>query len=124
MVAEAVEEVLDEVPGNTARARRREGGLEDEVAPAAQIERHPGERLVHRDGGVGEPGDPSPVADRLGKSRPEDDPDILNGVVGVHREIAGRADGKIYPPVPGERHEHVVEERYPGLDGSGPGSIE
>ena len=47
-----------------------------------------GERLVHRHRRVAEPGDPGPVAERLGERRAEDQRDVLDRVVLVDVEVA------------------------------------
>jgi len=46
---------------------------------------------------------------------PEDDADILDGVMGVHVGVAGGGDGEIEAAVAAERVEHVVEEEHAGL---------
>ena len=80
-------------PGPPARTFLRRRGI-----PAAYIECHPGERLVHRDGGIGKPGDPASISDRFGKCHSKDNPDILNSVVGIHRKVPDRPDADIILP--------------------------
>ena len=53
---------------------------------------------------------PRLVADRLGKGLAEHDPDILDGMVVIDMQVAGRLHLQVDQRVAGERRQHMVEE--------------
>ena len=67
--------------------------------------------------GVAEAPDPGPVAEGLGERRAEDERHVLDGVVLVDLEVAGRLDGQIEQAVVGERRQEVVVEADTRRDG-------
>ena len=96
----------------------------DEVRPAGDVDDGLDEALVERDGGVAEAGDAALVAEGLAQRLAEDDGDVLDGVVDVDLDVAGRPDGEVDERVLGQRAQHVVVERHPGLDVGLAGAVE
>jgi hypothetical protein len=86
------------------------------VRAARDVHHDRGDGLVERHLSVGEPSDAAPVTQRLVERLPEDDGDVLDGVVVVDVEVAVAVDGEIEQAVFGERVEHVVEEADAGVD--------
>ena len=82
------------------------------------------QRLVERHGGVAEAGDAALVAQRLAHGLPEDDRDVLDGVVRVDVGVALGAHGEVDERVLGEREQHVVVERHAGADLAAAGAVE
>ena len=60
-----------------------------------EIDRRFAERLVHRHGGESVAHDAAPVAQRLVERLAEHEPHVLNRVVVVHVDVAGRLDVQI-----------------------------
>ena len=81
------------------------------MRPAAEIDRRDRERLVHRHHEVAGAVDAAAVAERLRHRLAERDAEILDGVVLVDVEIAGRLHRQVEPAVRREQLQHVVEER-------------
>ena len=65
---------------------------------------------------LAEPGDPGPVAERLGERRAEHEGDVLDRVVLVDLEVAVGVDRQVEQAVVGERAEEVVVEPDAGVD--------
>ena len=65
---------------------------------------------------MAEPGDPGPVAERLGERRAEDEGDVLDRVVLVDLEVAVGVDRQVEQAVVGERAQEVVVEADAGVD--------
>ena len=72
--------------------------------------------LVHRHGRVAEAADPGPVAERRGERGSQDERDVLDGVVVVDLEVAGRPDLEVQERVVGERGQEVIVEADAGRD--------
>ena len=80
------------------------------IRTAADVDDRMGERLVHRDRALAEPGDPGSIAERLGERRAEDERDVLDRVVLVDLEVAVGADGEIEQAMVREGAEQVIVE--------------
>jgi hypothetical protein len=65
---------------------------------------------------VAEPDDPLLFAERLLEGLAEGDPDVLDGVVGIHVQVALAPDVEVEAGVGGEGGQHVVEEADAGAD--------
>jgi hypothetical protein len=98
--------------------------LVDGVGASGDVDDGLDERLVERDGGVAEPGDAALVAECLAHGLPEDDRDVLDGVVGVDMGVAVGLHGEVDERVLRERQEHVVVERDAGADVTAAGAVE
>ena len=90
--------------------------VDDGVRPPREVQGSR-ERLVHRHRCVAEPPDAGPVAERLGEGRAQHERDVLDRVVLVHVEVAGRLDLEVEQGVMGERSEQVVVEADARADG-------
>ena len=113
---ERFERVLDELERQAAGPFAAERQVDDGIRTAADVDDRVGERLVHRDRALPEPGDPGSIAERLGERRAEDEGDVLDRVVLVDLEVAVGADGQIEQAVVGERAEQVVVEPDARID--------
>ena len=113
---ERFERVLDELERQAADPLAAERQVDHGVRTAADVDDRVGERLVHRDRALPEPGDPGSIAERLGERRAEDERDVLDRVVLVDLEVAVGADGEVEQAVVGERAEQVVVEADAGVD--------
>ena len=89
--------------------------------PAAEIDHAPCQAFIHRHVGLAGEGVPRVearavatdalfVAQRLEEGLAEGDAAILDRVVRVHRQITAASERQIHDRVPGEEHQHVVEE--------------
>ena len=107
---ERFERVLDELERQAAGPFAAERQVDHGIRAAADVDDRVGERLVHRDRALPEPGDPGSIAERLGERRAEDEGDVLDRVVLVDLEVAVGADGEVEQAVVGERAEQVVVE--------------
>ena len=94
------------------------------VAAPAEVDDHEHKRLVHRHHRVAEAGDPAPLAERLVERLPEAEPDVLDEVVRVAVDVAGRLQREVEACVLGERLEHVVEHPDAGRDLVRAGAVE
>ena len=86
------------------------------VRPAAEIDGHDGQRLVHRHHEVAGAVDALAVAERLQHGFAEHDADVLDGVVLIDVEVAVGLQRQVEAAVPGEQLQHVVEEADAGGD--------
>ena len=122
---ERLEGMLDELERQPADALAAERQVDHRVRPATDIDDGRGDRLVHRarrrrrTGGCPAR---SPSASR--ERRPEDERDVLDGVVLVDLEVAVRLDREVEEAVVRERAQEVVVEADPGVDGRVAGAVE
>ena len=91
---------------------------------AADVDDRRGDRFVHRHGAVAEAADARTIAQCLRERGPEDERDVLDGVVLVDLEVAVGLDREIEQPVVRERAQEVVVEPDPGVDGGVAGAVE
>ena len=126
---EALEEVVHQLGLQIAdRAARFTFEIDDGVRPAAEIDGRDGQRLVHRHHEVAGAVDaalrsPSACEHRLA----ERDAEVLDGVVLIDVEIAGRLQRQVEAAVPREQLQHVIEEADAGArrrSGRWPSSVE
>ena len=108
----------------SAPARSGRATVVTEVGAARAVHRHLHERLVERQRDRGEAADARLVAERGRERLPEHDPGVLDRVVGVDLEVAGRLQIEVETTMPAELGEHVVEERQPGRYGDPPAAVE
>ena len=97
--------------GSPSGQHLAEGQVDGGVGAAGQVEGDLDQRLVERVHAAGEATDAGLVAERLLERLPEDDADVLDGVVAVDVEVAGGLHGEVEAAVAAELVEHVVEER-------------
>ena len=84
--------------------------------PPAEVDGHPRQRIVHRDDRRAESSQPLLVAQRLAEGLSQHQADILNHVVIVDLQVPPGRDLEIEKRMPGQRFEHVVDERHTGSD--------
>ena len=113
---EALEEVLHELRLEIAHPGDLELQIDHRVRPPAKIDGGDSERLVHRHHEVPGAIDAAAGAERLSDRLAERDPDVLDGVVLVHVEIAVRLQREIERAVARHQLQHVIEEADPGGD--------
>ena len=113
---EGAKELLEQLGVDLAQALPREAHVPGQKGPAGEVHRGVRERLVHRHRGLAEAADAALVPDRLGEGAAQHDADVLGGVVAVDVQVARRPNREVEQAVPGERHEHVVEEADPAVD--------
>src|SRR4051812_2091831 len=106
------------VEGGTAERRRfrRQVDLVSQIRPARKIEGHVDQRLVERYCDGREAADAGLVAQRVAQHLTEQDPDVLDGVVRVDRQVALGGDRKVETAVAAQLREHVVVEGNSGVD--------
>jgi hypothetical protein len=121
---ERLQGVLDELGRQLADARVPEGQVDDRVRPAPDVDDGRRDRLVHRDAGIAEAADARPVTERLGDRRPEDQRDVLDGVVLVDLQVAARRHLQVEQAVMRERGQQVVVEADAGRDRRPPAAIQ
>ena len=90
--------------------------LPDEIGPVRGVERHAGQRLVHRDQRIAIALDAGALAQRLGHRLADGDAGILGGVVEVDMQIALRLHLEIDQAVARELLQHMVEKADAGRD--------
>src|SRR4051812_25253265 len=130
--AGAVRERLEDVPGQGTDVRPADddvllpGRLAGVYAVRPPGDVHGGldQALVERHERVAEPPDAGLVAERLAQRLPQDDGDVLDGVVRVDVDVPLRLHVEVEQGVLGEAAEHVVEEPDAGGDGRPPGPVE
>jgi hypothetical protein len=98
--------------------------LPDQVGPVGGVERHPGQRLVHRHQGLAVAADALALAERLGHRLAEGDAAVLGGVVEVDMQVALGLQRDVDQAVAGKLFEHVVEEADPGGHLVGAGAVQ
>ena len=113
---ERLEGVVDELERQRPGALGPERQVDHRVRPAADVDDGRRDGLVHRHGAVAEAADPGPVAERLREGRAEHEGDVLDRVVLVDLQVAGRPDLEVEQAVVGQRAQEVVVEADPGLD--------
>src|SRR5665811_617466 len=94
------------------------------VRPAAQINGDGGQRLVHGQDEEAVAADSLLGAQRLVKSLPQADADILYSVVAVDLEVALGVDFQVEKTMLGEQGEHVIEETDAGVDAGLAGAVD
>ena len=82
----------------------------------AQVDRHHGERLVHRHDEIAGAVDALAIAERLQHRLAEHDADVFDRVVLIDVEIAGGLERQVEAAVTREQLEHVIEEADAGAD--------
>ena len=82
-LGEGLEPFLEQLGVHGAELGLGEGHLPDQVRPVAGVERHFGQRLVHRDLRAAVAADAGAVAQRLHQALAEHDAAVLGGVVDV-----------------------------------------
>ena len=122
-VREALEEMEEHLGGHVAHVLAMERCLPDEPGTAAEIERHMGMTVVHRQG------ETVALYAALGTQRLVDtlaqgEGGILDGVVLVNMEVALGMNEQVHLPVACYLFEHVVKESQSGLDIGLAGTVE
>src|SRR5690606_2967767 len=112
-LGERAEEVRHELGRQLADALPRERALEDEIRPAAEIDRDLRVRLVHRQQET-VPADAAFVAERALQRFAERERDVLDRMMLVDLEVAAALDLEREPAVLADLLEHVVEEADAG----------
>jgi hypothetical protein len=84
--------------------------IDHRFRPTTQVDSHDRERLVHRHHEIAGAVDPFAIAERAEQRFTQDDADVLDGVVLIDIQIAGRAQRQVEAAVAREQFEHVVEE--------------
>src|SRR6185436_18139220 len=119
------EELLRELAVEVADPLAVEAGdVPHERRPAAEIDRHRDHHLVHRQGRPAVARDAGAVAERALERGPEHEAHVLDGVVAVDLDVAGRAQLQVEHAVARERVEHVRQERQRRLDRARAGPVE
>ena len=114
---EGLPEFFDQFAVEVADLGRREIGAEDaDREPAAQIDRHRGQRLFHRQREVAVAADAGLVAQRLLERLAEADADVFDRVVLVDVQVALGANREVDRGVLGQQRQHVVEKADAGGD--------
>lgn len=124
LTGEGFEEVAHEVGLDRPHRGLAERPVLDIIRPPAAIYRDMGQRLVHRDGSVRCSANAAMVAQRVGNCLSEADADILNGVVGVHIQIAVGVNDEVELTVAREEGQEVVQRAEAGPDIARPASVE
>ena len=88
----------------------------DKVGATGDIDNCLGECLVERDGGVTEAADPPLVTECFTKCFAEADRGVFHSVVHVDVDVTAGLDREVDEGVAGQRGQHVVVERDPGVD--------
>ena len=91
------------------------GGVEDEVVAAAQIDRRRHERLFHRQREVAVAANAGFVAEGLLHRLAKADADVFDRVMLIDVQVALGFDCQIDRRVLGEQRQHVIEEADAGL---------
>src|SRR5688572_14679758 len=108
-------EFLGQLTVEGAEQLARHVRLPEEERPAAQVDGRRYQRLVHRDRGVAVAPNARLVAQGLLHRLAQADADILDGVMRIDVQVAGRPDGQVDEAVPGQQGKHVIEEADAGL---------
>ena len=124
VVGQRPEEVLEQLRGHGAQLAGLERDAVMKIGPAREVDHAARERLVQRHVGVSEARDARLVAQRLQERLADHDADVLDGVVGIHVQVALRAHVEVEAAVGGEGGEHVVQEADAGLDRAAALSVE
>ena len=88
--------------------------LVDHIGSAGDVDDRVRQGLVERDGGIAEAGDARLVTQCLTQRLAEDDRGVLDRVVDVDVDVAGRLDAEVDEGVLGQGGQHVVVERDAG----------
>ncbi len=121
---EGLEELSDEFGVEGADLRPVEGRPEHQKGAAGEVERHAGQRLVHRQVHIGVAGDAALVAERLPHRLTERKACILHGMVIVDLEVALGVDPEIDQGVTTDLVEHMIEEADAGLHIGGAAAVQ
>ena len=116
MVDEAAEEILHQFGLQIAHQPHAHQILVHQRGPAAEIERHHGQRFIHGQHEIAGAIDAAPVAQRFGEQLAQHDAHVFDGVVLIDVEVAIGIELEIEAAVFGEQFEHVVEEADAGRD--------
>src|SRR6266852_6842582 len=95
-----------------------------EVHAPADIDHRAAERLIERDRGVPETPDTRTIPQRLAKRAAHHDPDVLDRVMLIDREVAARLDHQIEEAMAREALEHMVEKRHAGMNFAAPRTVQ
>ena len=113
---EPFEEIVDQLGLQIADAHDAHGEVYRGVGAATEIDRGHRQRLVHRHDEVAGAIDSAPVAQSRRDRFAEGYADVLDGMMLIDVEIAGRGESQIERAVPGDQFEHVIEEANAGAD--------
>jgi len=115
-LGEGLEPFLEQLGVHRAELGLGEVHLPDQVRPVGGVERHLGQRLVHRDEGATVAADAGAVAQCLGQALAQHDARILGRVMIVDVQVALGPQRDVDQAVSAQLLEHVVEEADAGLD--------
>ena len=111
---EAVEEVVHQLRLQVADHAHAHFQINDGVRAATEIDGGHGQRFIHRHDEVASAVDPLAIAEGFEHRLTQHDADVLDRVMLIDVEIAGRSERQVEAAVPCEQLEHVVEEANPG----------
>ena len=85
-------------------------------SPTGQINSAEDQALVHRQDRTAVADNAPAVRKGLVKCLAQRDPDVLRGVMVVHKSISLTGNLQVESPVAGEQRQHMIEETYTGID--------
>src|SRR3546814_501249 len=124
VIDEALEEFACQVHVEAPDMRTREWNVVLQAGAARKVDHHARQRLVERYVRVAVAHQPGLVAHRSGKSLAQRNTHVLDRVVIVDVGVALALDGQVDQPVAGDLFEHVIQERYAGIDGVAAGAVQ
>ena len=123
-VGDRVEEFLHHLRVEVADLRDCEDQVGGVVRPPGQIHGADDQRLVHGKDHAAEAFDPGLVAQDFADGRAEHDPHVLDGVVGIHVDVALTGHFQVKESVAGKAVQHVVKEAHTGLCMADAGAVQ
>ena len=124
VIDEPLKELAQQIHVEVADPRPAEGHVVFQARAPGKVHHHPGKRFVEGHVGVAVAEYAALVAHRLGHGLSQDDADVFDGVVGVHVEIAVGLDNEVDTAMAGHLVQHVLEERYSGIERRMPGTVQ
>ena len=109
-LGEGLEPFLEQFGVHIAQLVAGEIDLPDQVGAVRQVQRHAGQRLIHRDGRLAIAADALAVAQRLREGGADRDAAVLGRMVEVDMQVAFRLDRQVDQAVARQLLKHMVEK--------------
>ena len=115
VIHKALKKFMEQIDVKVAYGTLDELHVVIEARTTGKIQHHPGKRLIKRNIRVAVATDAG-LVERLIQRLTKRDADVLNRVMGIDVQIAGRPDRQVNQPVARNLIEHVIKKRQAGLN--------
>ena len=111
MINKSAKKLDQKIDIKATHGRARKGDMPIKPRPPGEVDHHPRQRFVQRHVSMAITAHAALIANRLGKSLAERNPDIFNGVMRINLEITMGHDIEINQAVAHNLIQHMVQKR-------------